>query len=194
VSVTNPDALLWKYGLPGCTITVIGGEIAAWSGCSIGTPTQQQIDEAESEYGARLASLALDQSAPDEWRPWANDDMDTGVETLLEWAAPAVNAAWKVHGRIVRGTAAIAFEALLHLTCVTDGYGGLVRTVNLTVQHTSTSGDVSGVAWVDGADALYSDYDATSGMVRLRLSLPSDNWAARGKWQRFDTLEAMQAA
>ncbi len=193
MSVTNPDALLWKYGLPDSNITVIGGEIVIWEDCSIDFPTQQQIDDAESEYAAYIADLAIDESTTaEEWQPWANDDMDTGVETLCEWEAPALNAAWKIHGCIRKGEAAFAFEALLHLTCVPEGYSGVVRTVNLTVQHTSTAADISGIAWVDGSDQLYSDYDPVSGKVRLRLSLPSDNWAAQGRWQRIDTPDAIQ--
>lgn len=190
----NVQVLLWKWGLPGCDIQVVDDVIVAWSGCQIpDAPTNGQYEDAEDEYDAYIASLALGEPNAEEWRRWVADDLDEGTETLLEWDAPSVDAAWKVHGRIKQGANAVAFEAMLHLTCTTDEYGNLVRTVDLAVQSTSTSGDVSGIAWVDGSDNLYSDYDAASGKIRLRADFPSDNWSARGKWQRLDAADEIAA-
>ena len=55
---------------------------------------------------------------------WANADCDTGTEILVEWDAPIVNAVWRVTGAISKAANMIAFEGLLALSCVDDGYGG----------------------------------------------------------------------
>jgi metal-dependent amidase/aminoacylase/carboxypeptidase family protein len=185
----NGAALVWKYGLPGCTIAVSGDSILEWSGCSIeDEPTSEQVTAAEAEYDAWVAALALGEPSFTEWQPWANEDMDTGTESLIEWTAPSVDASWKVHGTIAKAGNMIAFEALVGLRCVTtmDDYNEPVvtRTVALTVQHTAAAGSAADVTWEDGQEALYTDYDAASGKIRLRANFASDNWAGKGQWQR----------
>ena len=186
----NIDALVWKWGTPESRISIIDDEIVVWAGTTLETePTAQQIEDCEAEYAAYLAAQARGDThweQYDPWQPWANEDMDTGTETLVEWTAPSVDAAWKVHGRLSKADAGIAFEAMLNLKCTAQAYPytGVDREVKLTVQHTAESGDCSGVAWQTEAEVLYSDYDETSGKIRLRVDLPSNNWSGEGRWQR----------
>lgn len=121
---------------------------------------------------------------------WANADMDAGIETLVEWTAPtAARAVWRVTGEIGKGANMIAFEALVAWLPVDDGYGGYSTSlVQLAVQHTTQIGDCSAITWeaTPGAGDIYTDYDATSGKVRLRCKLGTGetNWSASGIYAR----------
>lgn len=192
----NAAALRWKYGLPGCTITVVDDTVAEWDGCSIGSPSAGEIATAEADYADYLEEMALGDTIPGQWYGWRNDDMDTGAEILVEWDAPARNAAWSIQGQISKGENVIAILAHLSLRVTTDAYGDPVRTVTLSVQHTAppSGASVADVAWVDGEDVLYSDYDETSGKIRLRANLASDSWRAQGEWQRLNRLAEFESA
>ena len=191
----NIDALRWKYGLPGCTITASGDTIVTWSGCSISSPTAEQIATAEDDYAAYLTAMALGDYPLEEPQSWRNDDMDTGTEILVEWTAPSLTASWRIEGQIWKAGNAINFGADLICVCTTDAYGTVTRTVSLACQHTAppTGASVADVTWVNGSDVLYSDYDATSGKVRLRVTLASDGWRAQGTWKRLNRLAEYEA-
>ena len=125
-------------------------------------------------------------AAADQWTAWTNDDMDTGTEILVQWDAPTTNAMWKVSGIIAKAGNIIGFDAAVVLSCIDDGYGGYTRTVQIKANHTTEIGDCSPLSWeaTTGAGDIYSDYDAGTGKIRLRLALTTDNWAASGKWLR----------
>ena len=132
--------------------------------------------------GAWPAGVSLIGAAGSGFQTWTAPDLDTGTEILVEWDAPTANSVWKVVGQISKASSIIAFEALVVVGVSDDGYGGYTYTaVEMTVQHTAEIGDCSAVTWKTG-DTLYTDYDVTSGKVRLRANFASDNWAAAGTW------------
>jgi hypothetical protein len=167
-------------------IGVLGENIVEWSGCSIEEePTAGEIAAAEDEYQAYLDAIALgDPTDPRQWREWEAPDLDTGTEVLVEWDAPAVNAAWEINGTLSQAGNLIKFKAALALLCTTDEYSVVQREVALSVEHTAPRGSAADVTWVDENDALYADYDAATGKVGLRARFASDNWAGKGQWQR----------
>jgi len=119
---------------------------------------------------------------------WENDDIDIGTEVLVSFAAPNTGAAWKVLGIVDKDAEGqIAFEALISLRVLPDGYGGYDKTVKMTLQHTTEDGDCSALAWevTPGAGDIYTDYDAGTDTVRVRLNVSSDNWYAAGKYIRI---------
>jgi hypothetical protein len=138
-------------------------------------------------YGPRVgwswpAGVALIGADGAGFQTWTAPDLDTGTEILVEWDAPTANSVWKVVGQISKAASIIAFEALVVVGVSDDGYGGYTyTTVEMTVQHTAEIGDCSAVTWKTGS-TLYTDYDVTSGKVRLRANFASDNWAAAGTW------------
>ena len=170
----NVAALRWKYGAPGCSIAASADTIIEWSGCTISSPTAEQIATAEADYAAYLTAMALGSVTPGEPQEWRNDDMDTGTEILVEWDAPSITASWDITGQITKGANAIKFEAQLMCRCTTDAYDNLTRTITLAVHHTApaSGASVADVTWADASNsyALYSDYDATSGKVRTDSS------------------------
>lgn len=151
------------------------------------TASEPDVTASTADW-ALLATPGTDGTDGAGFQTWTAPDLDTGTETLVEWTAPVdARAVWRVTGQVGKGAAMIAFEALVAWLPVADGYGGYSASlVQLAVQHTTQIGDCSDVTWeaTPGAGDIYTDYDATSGKVRLRAAFASDNWDASGIYAR----------
>jgi len=112
--------------------------------------------------------------------PWENDNVDIGIQTLVQWDAPADGSCWTVYGIVGKAsTGQIAFELLVSLRVE-----GASKTVKVVLVHTTEDGDCSDLAWGSDADTPYTDYDAGTGKVRVRMYTASNDWLASGKYLR----------
>jgi len=119
---------------------------------------------------------------------WANDDFNTGVETLFSWEIDET-CCYRVEGSIEQAASGdqIGFIAQIMLRKVSDGSGGYTYSVGVNVELNCHYGEdwTAVVAWADGSDDIYSDYDEASGTLRLRVSAQKDNCSASGYYFRL---------
>jgi len=124
---------------------------------------------------------------------WENPDMDGGlsgaVQVLVGLPCPDDEShTWKIIGNIRQGILnRLAFEVLLDIDSVDDGYGGRIHTIRESVQTTKWKGDCSDIEWEEViSEVLYSYYDQPTDMMNLavRIKPGSNNWVAAGSYVR----------